>query len=193
MAIACNSKSLTDPSAQPPTPSDPAAKPVAGGSELGRLEVGRISRAHGLKGDVVIAPISNRPERFAVGSTLFDAHDRAYLIAASRPQSHQFVVRIDGMNTREIAESLRGTLLFGDPLGELPEGEMWVHELVGAECVLTDGTSCGRVRTVQENPAHDMLVLSTGVLVPMVFVVDHDRSNRVVKIDPPAGLFELFE
>ena len=158
-----------------------------------RLEVGRIAKAHGLKGDVVIAPISNRPERFQVGSTLFDAHDRAYVITASRLQSEKYVVRLDVIGTREIAESLRGTLLFGDPLGDLPDGEMWLHELVGSRCRLVDGTDCGVVETVLENPAHDILSLTGGALVPMVFVVDHDRTARVVTVDPPAGLFELFE
>jgi 16S rRNA processing protein RimM len=158
-----------------------------------RLEVARIAKAHGLKGDVVVAPISNRPERFSVGSTLFDAHDRAYVITASRKQSEKYVVRLDVIGTREIAESLRGTLLFGDPLGELPEGEMWLHELVGSRCRLVDGTECGVVDTVLENPAHDILSLSTGVLVPMVFVVDHDREARIVTINPPDGLLELFE
>ena len=172
---ACNSKSLTD------------------STPLARLEVGRIARAHGLKGDVVIAPISNRPERFAVGSKLFDGHDREYQIAASRPQSSQFVVKLEGVTTREIAEALRGTLLFGDPFGELPDGELWVHELIGSACVTPDGTARGLISTVLENPAHDILLLDTGALVPMVFVVDHDRDTRVVTVDPPSGLFELFE
>ncbi len=158
-----------------------------------RLEVGRIARAHGLKGDVVVAAISNRPERFASGSTLYDPDERAFCIIASRPQSGNFVVHFDDVNTREAAEALRGRLLLGDPLGELPDGEMWVHELVGSVCALQSGEVCGTISSVQENPAHDLLVLNTGVLVPMVFVIDHDRSARVVTIDPPEGLFELFE
>jgi 16S rRNA processing protein RimM len=167
---ACSSKSLTD-----------------------RLEVGRIAKAHGLKGDVVIAPISNRPERFAVGEALFDANGRSFVITSSRVQGDRRVVRIDGVEGRDAAEALRGTLLFGDPLGPLPDGEMWVHELVGSSCVLPDGTALGSITTVQENPAHDLLVLDSGVLIPMVFVVGHDAVAKVVTVDPPDGLLELFE
>ncbi len=49
---------------------------------------------------------------------------------------------------------------------------MWVHELVGAEVVLPDGTAVGAVEAVQDNPAHELLVLDSGALVPVVFVTD---------------------
>jgi 16S rRNA processing protein RimM len=69
------------------------------------------------------------------------------------------------------------------------EGEYWVHELVGATVVDRAGADLGRVVAVEDNPAHDLLVLDGGALVPMVFLVEH-RDGRVV-VDVPDGLFDL--
>jgi 16S rRNA processing protein RimM len=153
-----------------------------------RLEVGRIGRAHGLRGDVVVTPVTNIPERFAAGSTLW-VDGRPYVIASSRPNQHRFVVRFDGVDDRDGADALRGKIVEAEPLGEPPEGELWVHELIGSEVRDRAGRSVGRVVAVEANPAHDLLVLDGGALVPMVFVVSSESG--VVVIDPPVGLFDL--
>ncbi len=64
-----------------------------------------------------------------------------------------------------------------------------MHELVGSTVVDRAGVRRGTVVAVEANPAHDLLVLEDGTLVPMVFVVDQ-RDGDVV-IDPPDGLFDL--
>jgi len=109
-----------------------------------RLEVGRIGRAHGLRGDVFVTPVSNVPERFATGSTLW-VDDRPYVIVASRPNQHRFVVRFEGVDDRDGADALRGKLVEAEPLGEPPEGELWVHELIGSEVRDRAGAELGRV------------------------------------------------
>lgn len=153
-----------------------------------RLEVGRIGRAHGLRGEVVVTPVSNIVERFAKGATLW-VDDIPRLIASSRPNQHRFVIRFEGVDGRDAAEALRGKLVEAEPLGEAPEGELWVHDLIGSEVRDRAGTEFGRVVSVEANPAHDLLVLDGGALVPMVFVVSSDSG--VVVIDPPTGLFDL--
>ena len=94
----------------------------------------------------------------------------------------------DGVATREAAEALRGTELFGEALDD-PDA-LWVHELVGAEVVDTGGVVRGTVAAVLENPAADILELDGGALVPVTFVTGWDDERRVV-IDPPEGLFDL--
>ena len=79
--------------------------------------------------------------------------------------------------------------MFADvPLDDAPDGEVWVHEVIGAAVVDRAGRDHGRVVAVEANPAHDLLVLENGGLVPMVFVVEH-VGDRVV-IDPPDGLLD---
>ena len=153
-----------------------------------RLEVGRIGRAHGLRGDVVITPVTNITERFAPGSTLW-VDDEPYVIRSSRPNQHRFVVRFDGVDDREGADALRGRLVEAEPLDDAPDGEFWVHELIGSEVRDRSGATFGNVVAVEANPAHDLLVLEGGALVPMVFVVSHVAG--VVVVDPPDGLFDL--
>ncbi len=154
---------------------------------MDRLEVGRIGKAHGLKGEVVITPITNHVERFAVGSVLH-VEDAPLTILSSRPQSHRFVVRFEGVDDRNGAEALRGRFVHADPLDAPPDDELFVHELIGAAVVGPEGEPYGTVESVEANPAHDQLVLDSGALVPMVFVV-RQEAGRIV-IDPPAGLFE---
>ena len=94
----------------------------------------------------------------------------------------------EGTSTREAAEALRGTVLLAEPIED--EGALWVHELVGAQVVESDGTDRGVVEAVQANPAADLLVLDSGALVPVVFVVD-GPTDGVVTVEVPPGLFEL--
>jgi 16S rRNA processing protein RimM len=102
------------------------------------------------------------------------------------------LVCFEGVADRTAAEALQGRELTAAPLGddvELAADEMWVHELVGAVVVDRSGAELGTVTAVEANPAHDLLVLSGGALVPMVFVVEQ-RAGTIV-IDPPEGLFDL--
>ena len=153
-----------------------------------RLEVGRIGRAHGLRGEVVVTPVSNIAQRFAPGSTLW-VDGRAYVIASARPNQHRFVVRFEGVDDRDTADALRSKIVEAERLAEPPEGELWVHELIGSEVRDRSGAQIGRVVAVEANPAHDLLVLDGGALVPMVFVVEHEPG--VVVVDLPDGLLDL--
>ena len=150
------------------------------------LEVGRIGRAHGLRGDVVVTLTTDRLERLAPGAVL--ATDRGDLeVRSARAHQDRWIVAFAGSDTREDADRLRGLTLRAEAV-EDPD-EMWVHDLIGAEVVTVDGESVGRCSGVVANPAADLLELDTGALVPVTFVVDHTRDR--VTIDPPEGLFDL--
>ena len=155
------------------------------------LEIAYVTRAHGLRGEVVVAPVTNRPERFHPGAR-WTMRDADYEVRAARPQGDRWIVQLEGIADRDAAESLRGAVAYAPPLGPLDDDEMWVHELVGATCVDTNGDVLGTVEAVEDNPAHDILVLDTSVLVPMVFVTAHDAEARVVTVDPPDGLVDLY-
>lgn len=149
------------------------------------LEVGRIAKPHGIRGDVIVELITNRTERVAPGTVLM-AGDRPLTIEASRPHQGRWIVTFEGVLDRNGAEALRGVPLLAEPLDD-PE-ELWVHELVGASVEAADGTVYGTVESVEANPASDLLVLDGGGLVPLTFVVDR-RPGRVV-VDIPDGLLD---
>jgi 16S rRNA processing protein RimM len=150
------------------------------------LEVGRIVKPHGLRGEVVVDLITDRTERLDPGAVL--ATDRGDLVVeAARPHHGRWIVVFEGCTTREQADDLRGVALRAGALDD-PD-ELWVHDLVGAEVVTTGGDTVGRCVAVVANPAADLIELDGGALVPVVFVVDA-VPGRVV-VDPPDGLFEL--
>jgi 16S rRNA processing protein RimM len=153
-----------------------------------RLELGRIGRAHGLRGELHIVPVTNVPGRFDAGNRIL-VDDDEYVIVSSRPHQGRFVVRLEGIDDRDTAERLRGRTVFGEALDAPPEGELFVHELIDAVVRDRDGVELGRVVAVEANPAHDLLVLDGGMLVPMVFVVSQEPGAIVV--DVPEGLAEL--
>jgi 16S rRNA processing protein RimM len=157
------------------------------GGETERLEIGRIGRPHGLRGDVMITLTTNVEDRVAVG-TLWWVGDREVTVESSRPHQGRFIVHLSGLDNRDAAAALTGARVFAHPLDDAPDGEVWVHEVIGASVVDRAGRDHGRVVAVEANPAHDLLVLESGGLVPMVFVVEH-AEGRVV-IDPPQGLLD---
>jgi 16S rRNA processing protein RimM len=131
---------------------------------------------------------TNHEERAAPGTVLYAA-DRPLLIETSRPHQGRWIVHFAGVESRTAAEELRGTFLTADRLDPTPDAdELWVHELVGSLVRDRSGADLGRVVAVEANPAHDLLVLDGGGLVPMVFVVEHVAG--VVTVDPPAGLLD---
>lgn len=167
-------------SALPPPPSPPPTGPL--------LAVGVVVKPHGLRGEVVVSLGTDRLERVSSGSELHTAEGRVLVVEASRPHQGRFVVRFAGVDSIEDADALRSTELFAPPL-DVP-GALWVHELVGATVTDALGADLGTVEAVQANPASDLLVLSTGALVPLRFVVEHQPGERVV-VDVPEGLFDL--
>jgi len=151
------------------------------------LEIGRTGRAHGVRGDLSLILISDRTERLKVGKQL-QVGTRRVTITAARPAGPRWLVHFEGIDDRNAAELLANQPVLGEPLPSNPD-DLYVHELIGSEVVGKDGTSYGTCTAVLANPAHDILELESGALVPVVFVVSA-TPGRVV-IDPPEGLFDL--
>jgi 16S rRNA processing protein RimM len=154
----------------------------------GLLEVGRIGRAHGVRGDVLVHLTTDRVERLTAGSRL-KAGDRWLTVTAASRANDRWRVHFEGVDDRSAAEALARVVLAAEPIDD-PD-TLWVHELIGAEVVEVAGTSRGRCVAVIDNPAADLLELESGALVPASFVVSF--ADGIITIDPPEGLFELAE
>jgi 16S rRNA processing protein RimM len=149
------------------------------------LEVGRVLRPHGLRGEVVVRLVTDRTERLAAGAVLSSSAGDLEVVRAS-PHRDRWIVSFAGVGDRDGAEALRDVVLRAAPIVD-PEA-LWVHELHGSEVVDVTGRHLGRVTAVEANPASDLLVLEGGGLVPLRFVQEH-RPGRVV-VDVPDGLLE---
>jgi 16S rRNA processing protein RimM len=164
-------------------------------SPVGLVEVGRVGRAHGVRGDVRVDFYTHRAERTVPGARLHAAGRWLVVERAERVVSHPprrspydstWLVHFEGVEDPERARTLSGAAVWAEPLG--PDGRLWVHEIVGARVVDATGTDRGRVVAVVDSPAHAMLELDSGALVPVPFVVR--REDGVLHVATPEGIFE---
>lgn len=151
-----------------------------------RLEVGRVAKAHGLRGEVVVDLTTDRTERLDPGSVLDTDRGPLTVVHAARHQ-RRWRVAFDGIGTREEAEQLRGLVLRAEPIDD---PDVWfIHDLIGKPIVESTGDPVGTCTAIVENPAHDLLEVDDRLLIPMPFVtaVDDDR----IVVDLPEGLLEV--
>jgi 16S rRNA processing protein RimM len=155
-----------------------------------QLEVGRITKPHGVRGEVLVLLTTDRVERLEVGSVL-DTDRGPLEVVSAQPHHDRWIVRFAEIVDRDAAEAARGLILRADvaQVDALDDGELWVHDVIGATVVTVEGTVAGACVSVEANPAADLLVLDSGALVPATFVVAHE-PGRIV-IDPPEGLLDL--
>ena len=152
------------------------------------LEVGRIDKPHGVRGEVVVSLITHRTERLAPRAVL--QTDRgAITVESSRPHQHRFLVRFDRIPDREAADAWRSVTLSAPPIEDPDDDTLWIHQLVGSVVVDQHGVEHGAVTGVLENPASDILELADGRLVPLVFLTAFEPGVRI-EVDVPAGLLD---
>lgn len=150
------------------------------------VAVGRVTRAHGVHGEVAVMVISEVPERFRAGATVWAEDGRALTVSASRSHGDRLLVRFDGVADREQADALRGTLLVVPETAspELPEGSWWDHQIVGCEVTTDAGRSLGTVRDVIHTAANDVWSVvdadETETLIPVI-------ADVIVEVDVGAG------
>ena len=142
-----------------------------------------------MRGEVYVDLITDRAERVAVGARL-RAGEQWLTVAAARPAGSRWLVQFAGCADRNAAERLVNADLFAEELIDATNG-LYVHQLIGAEVVSPSGHVFGRCVAVVANPAHDLLELEDGALVPTVFITS--SCDGKVVIDPPEGLFDLGE
>jgi 16S rRNA processing protein RimM len=152
------------------------------------LLVGRIVKPHGLRGEVIISLSTNREERVAPGSVLFDASGERFEVRRSSPHRGRHIVTLAGVDGIDAAEALRDRELFAPPM-EDPDA-LWIHDLIGSDVADVSGTRLGTVVTVHANPASDLMVLNGGGMIPLRFVVAND-PGKLVTVDIPEGLLDL--
>jgi 16S rRNA processing protein RimM len=154
-------------------------------------EVGRIGRAHGVLGELYVSLITDRVERLAPGARLLAGSKWLTVVESREQQQQKWLVRFDGVDDRTAAERLTNSTLLAEPLPDAGHDEdaLWVHELIGSRVIDQEGVERGTCVAVIDNPAHDILELDSGVLIPVTFVVS--CRDGITTVDPPDGLFDL--
>jgi 16S rRNA processing protein RimM len=169
-----------------------------------QLVVGRISRPHGIRGEVLVEVRTDEPElRFKTGAVLATEPAAAgpLTVASRHWHSGRLLISFAGVADRDQAEGLRGTLLVIDS-AEVSESsdpdEFHDHELVGLAVVTTAGEPVGTVTDVRHH-GQDLLVIAgvsaragEEILVPFVsaMVPEVDVPAGRLVVDPPPGLLD---
>jgi 16S rRNA processing protein RimM len=180
-----------------PIPEDEGRDPAA-------FRVGRLTKAHGLKGAVKLELFTDDPDRRFVPGAEFTLqvpesspwHGRTLTLTELRWYNSHPVGFFEGVDDRTAAESLAKAILWMTPPADEPaEPDAWYdHQLVGLK-VLRDGVEVGTVSLVDHFPAQDLLHVDTPsgtVLVPFVqaIVPSVDVEAGTLVVTPPFGLFE---
>ena len=164
--------------------------------------VGRIARAHGIRGQVIVNPETDFPDdRFQPGAELFiekGGRVESLMVTTARFHRERPVIGIAGVDTMNDAAALAGLELRvpADRLVELPVGTFYRHDLVGCRVETGSGEAVGVVREVEGTLGRSRLVVegSRGeMLIPLVSEICTaiDLAGKRIVIDPPDGLLDV--
>ncbi|MCW1930710.1 ribosome maturation factor RimM [Pararhodobacter zhoushanensis] len=164
-----------------------------------RVCVGAIAGAFGVRGEVRLKSFCAQPEAIGAYAPLYtEDGKRSFTVKLGSPVPNGLSARLSGIASREEAEALRGTRLYADrdKLPSLPDDEFYHADLIGLTVLDTGGTELGRVTSVQNHGAGDLLEIQIpakgSALIPftLAIVPTVDLASGRVIVDPPEGLFE---
>jgi 16S rRNA processing protein RimM len=158
------------------------------------LAVGRVARAHGVRGRVLVAPYNADSQGLERVRRIW-LDERAFEVERAERVNLGYLVALRGITDRDQADALRGQEVKVDraELPPLDDGEMYAIDLIGFQVVDAAGTVRGLVQDLEEAGAQDLLRLSGGTLVPLALVKEVQAGARRIVVDAPEGLFELEE
>jgi 16S rRNA processing protein RimM len=171
------------------------------------LVVGRVVKAHGVTGELVVEVRTDDPEtRFAPGNTLrakpsreAGGQERSFVVEGVREHGARLLVRLAAVTDRDAADALRGSVFVidSDELPPIDEPDTYYdHQLEGLRVHTTTGQDLGVVAEVLHTAAGELLAVkrdSGELLVPFVaaIVTSVLLEDGTVEIDPPEGLLDL--
>jgi 16S rRNA processing protein RimM len=155
------------------------------------LAVGRVARAHGIRGRLLVQPYNDGSEGLTRVRRMWLA-GREYEVARAERVNLGYLVALRGIDGRDAADALRGQEVMVDR-AELPppdEKEVYAVDLIGFEVVDGQGKPRGIVEDLEEAGPQDLLRLKGGMLVPLGLVREVQMAARKLIVEAPEGLFE---
>ena len=164
------------------------------------LEVGKIVSTHGLKGDVKVDPWCDDGGFLCEFEELYldSAGKEKIKVLSAKVHKNIVLMRLEGIDSIEKAELLRGKILFMDRDDvELPEGEHFIQDILGLSVFDVDTNRCyGRVTDVLKTGANDVYQVTSDdgkdYLIPVIdeVICEVDVDNNFMKIRPLKGIFD---
>lgn len=164
-----------------------------------RICVGAFAGSYGVQGEVRLKSYCAEPAAIETYGILTSEDGRTeFIVGLTRTIKNGFVARVEGVFTKEQADSLNNTELFVQRgvLPNLPDDEYYHRDLIGLEVLDTGGTALGKVQQVLNHGASDILEiagpnLKASVLLPFTraAVPTVDLASGRLIVDPPEGIF----
>ena len=159
------------------------------------MELGYVNNVRGLRGEIKVVHYCDYKEFFEELDSV-TIKNAEYRIEGIKYYKDQVILKLEGIDTVEQAETLRNQTVFAkkDDLPPLPEGVFYVADLIGVKAYLEDGTYVGEVTDVIQNGPTDILELKgesgNQILIPRVkeFVPFISVEDKKMKITPIDGL-----
>ena len=150
------------------------------------LEIGRVAGTHGIRGELRVEPWCDSPA-FLAGFTTVYINKTPHKVESARVHKKHVLMKLDGVETVEAAQALRGTVLMIDRAGvALPEGRYFIQDLIGLG-VFNGGERIGTLYDVLTAPAADVYVVRGDDgehMIPAVpeFIKEIDVENGVIQV-----------
>lgn len=161
------------------------------------VQVGRILGAHALKGSVRVVPTTDVPDRHRTLKHVLVRTARAEMLLtvekAAESSKGTWLVRFKEIKDRNGAEPLAGGVMYvrDEDLPELPEGEFYVHQIIGLRVITVAGRELGEITDVLETGANDVYVTPAGLIPATHEVVKAiDLPTGTMLIDPLPGMLD---
>lgn len=165
--------------------------------ELRYLAIGRVARAHGVRGEISVVVLTDFPERFETTEWVYLGNEyeaTAYRLEKYRWHKKNILLTLAGISDRDQAEQLKGQFV-QVPLEEavpLPEGSYYLYQLMGLQVITTDGEDLGFIADIIETGANDVYVVKKDgqpdILLPAI--ADVMKSIDIEKGQMTVALIE---
>ena len=163
--------------------------------------IGKITKAHGIKGEVKVLSFSDQPQNIEQYKELILVSDQGGLsppfpVIRSRTGTKEAIVSLKGVTDRSDAEDLSGygILVPKDALPKLTGDDFYLHELEGLQVVTKEGRVLGKVHSFFDNGAQDIIVVQgegEEYLIPLIPGIIVQRNESELTIAPAPGLLEM--
>lgn len=162
------------------------------------LEIGQIVNTQGLKGEMRVDPWCDSPEFICRFNELYLENGDIIKITRSRVQKNVAVIKVEGIDTIEQADTMRRTILYINRNDvNLDDGVFFVQDILGCEVIDEKTRKCyGKVTDVLKTGANDVYQVtddeSKNYLIPVIddVVISTDIDSGVILIRPMKGIFD---
>jgi 16S rRNA processing protein RimM len=165
------------------------------------VEIGKILKPHGLRGQVKVLSYAASIERFSKGKEIYLTREKGkhpFIVSEAKGSGNTFIIKLQGWDNRQAAEALTGSSLYvrKEALKELPKGEFYWIQLIGSRVFDEQSRCIGILEHIFSTPAHDIWVVKSGLkefFVPAVeeYIASVNQDQKEIRLRAIHGLDQV--